>query len=194
MEIDGSGDHGWAPWPRANEPGRSIRAVLTKAHTLYVDVHGAPPPRDARLEVWVASGAPSYMDACLLPRPAPAPWVLQLADGRVITARGRAAAATAGPRSVELVERTRLPSGVTRVAIRLPEKVDALSLAYADARGGKSARAFAASGLDPADVASLGRPWRVPARLATCAVTGGRLEPVASTLHGDANHPVAGDD
>ncbi|HEY4118648.1 MAG TPA: hypothetical protein VGM56_12370 [Byssovorax sp.] len=182
--LDGSGDHGWAPWPRTSEPGRSLRAVLSTTHTLFVDVRGAPPPRDARLEIWTSSDAPSYMDACLALHPAPAPWLLRLADGRV----------TGGPRDVELLERTRRPGDVTRVVIHLPEKVAALTLAYSDGRAGKLSRAFASSSIDPADAASLGRPWRVPARLATCAVVGGRLEPVAKTLHGDADHPVAGDD
>lgn len=183
LRVDGVGEGGYALQGKADGPDdSSLRAVFDReGKALFVEVLddrlvGAGGAAEDRLELVL--GDTSQPEA---PRRCgegaagsvakPASWSIRVADGALVSPRGRPG--QGAPR----VEHARDEHSV-RLKVTLPAAPGALTLVYHDTDDGRRVeRSFASSRLRRGDARTLGRVRALATREAACGLRDGRLEP-----------------
>jgi hypothetical protein len=183
--VSASGESGYVlQGKRADADDASLRAVVSTRGELFVEIYDdrwTLTPRggskqDDHLEVWFGGELPSYQLRCVRPRGEASAVGVRAADGKVFPIRGRVDVPKLR------VERTAQTfgdhHGWVHFKMRLPPRTESITLVYRDRDSGKRIeRAIATSRFDPSDANSLGALRVIPARVATCRVREGRLEP-----------------
>lgn len=160
-----------------------MRVVAASTGELFVeirdDVPTGPTARwlvDDHLEVWTAAKEPPefgghcYEEGAEKPRQ----WVIRLADGKVFPGAGKP-----DPKAIGVAREVLEGGRLVRMKLTLPEASRALTLVFGDGDDGKRQKTrLATSKLLPADPASLGVVRAFAREDVTCAVEGGKLEPI----------------